>query len=104
MALIDRMRAAAPERREPLLEALERETIRGKAAEQARHRCAGAYRGLLQASRLESRAREQLAYPSPPATALRDLADAEAKLKQATAEMPRCNEALAALRRISRSP
>ena len=102
VAQIDRLRSATPEQREPLLDALERQGLAGAASKEARRRCAGAYRALLEASRLESRAREQLAYPSPPPSALHDLASAEAKVKQATAEMPRCNEALAALRRLAR--
>jgi hypothetical protein len=102
VSLIDRMRKTPPEKRAPLIEALGEETISGQAATVARDRCAEAYRALDEGTKLESEVRRQLALPSPPASAIKNLARAEEAIRGATEAMPRCNEALAALRRLSR--
>ncbi|MBW2528519.1 MAG: hypothetical protein JRI23_30370 [Deltaproteobacteria bacterium] len=102
VSLIDRMRKTPPEQRAPLIAKLEQEPARGEAAKRARDRCAAAYRALDDGTKLESKVRRQLALPSPPATALEDLTRAEAEIRKATEAMPRCNEALAAARRIGR--
>jgi len=102
VSLIDRMRKTPPEKRAPLIDAISAETISGDAAIQARDRCAAAYRALHEGTKLESEVRRQLALPSPPASAIENLARAEAAIRGATEAMPRCNEALAALRRLSK--
>lgn len=102
VAAIDRMRQSPPEHREPLIVALEKQTVDTEIARQARDRCAEAYRALHDGAALESELRRRLALPTPPATAAADLARAEARIDHATRVMPRCNEALAALRRAGR--
>lgn len=102
VSLIDRMRSTPPERREPLIAAVEEEPVQGDAAKRARDRCGAAYRALHEGNQLESEVTRKLALPSPPPSAVADSSNAETKIRQATEAMPRCNEALAALRRASR--
>lgn len=100
--IIDRVRDAKPEQRKTLLAELERASIKGADARRARQHCTTAYGALLEGQRLESEARQQLAYPSPSPTLVADLAEAERKVDVAATAMPRCNEALGALRRLAR--
>lgn len=102
VSLIDRIRDAKPEQRKALLDELDRASVKGADARQARQHCASAYRALIEGQRLESEVRQQLAYPSPSPTLVADLAEAERKVDAAATAMPQCNEALGALRRLAR--
>jgi hypothetical protein len=93
--------------RQALLDALVRQAAPGALATDARDACVQAYRLLLDASAVEARVRKQLEEPAEAGAAalsdVADLASAEAKLKESAAVMPRCDAALAELRRARRA-
>ena len=102
---IDRLRATDPADREAVLTALENARPKNVLAEQARLHCAAAYRALLENLRQTDRLKQMVkaatsdAGPRPAETAVaRDLDAAEKTLDTANQEMPRCEQATAALR------
>jgi hypothetical protein len=100
---IDVLRDAPPEplsAREALVTDLERQQASFPLAIQARDACARAYRLLIEGKALQASVTKALATPGGATIdTLRDLAGADAKIKESAAAMPECDRASADLRR-----
>ena len=94
--------AQSAEGRMALVVELEKQPAKGALALRARGACAHAYRRLEEASLLERSVRKQLEGAEPSPSTLKDLADAEAKLKESRDAMPECETAVSELRRAHR--